>query len=42
MKLESVWILKVAAIVLVALTLIALDLALTGGEDLAGRHGSSF
>jgi hypothetical protein len=40
--LNTHFMLKVIAVALLVLTLVALDMMLTGGEVVAGRHGSSF
>jgi hypothetical protein len=42
MRWEPRALLKMTAVALLVLTLVILDLALTGGDVLAGRHGSSF
>jgi hypothetical protein len=42
MTLNSHFVLKIIAVALIVVTLVALDMVLTGGEVIAGRHGSSF
>jgi hypothetical protein len=42
MRLESHVLLKLTMVALLVVTLVVLDLVLTGGDVLAGRHGSSF